>query len=106
MWNGSTCTGSASVFTHEAALAHATLQAGWRMPNVKELNSLVDLTRSSGVRIDPTAFPAADATYLWSSTPFTLTPDNAYGVLFSLGHILVLDRVTNEFDIRLVRSSQ
>jgi len=72
-WNGSTCTGyDATAFTHEAALQRAAAEAAgsgkaWRLPNIKELSSLVDWTRTPG--FDPTAFPATPANPCWSATP-------------------------------------
>ena len=38
----------------------------WRVPNVRELRSLVD--RLGSVAIDPTAFPSAPAEVFWSSS--------------------------------------
>jgi len=40
---GSSCTGTASTYTHEQAPAYAKTQTGWRLPNVKELASLAIL---------------------------------------------------------------
>jgi Protein of unknown function (DUF1566) len=63
--SGGTCTGTASAFTHEAALTHASTQAtvtgvAWRLPNVKELSSIADKSRSNPA-IDTVAFPATPA---------------------------------------------
>jgi hypothetical protein len=74
-WNGSTCAGVASAFTHEAALQRAAAQASstgiaWRLPNVKELASIADKSLSNPA-IDPTAFPATPATlvnWFWSAS--------------------------------------
>lgn len=103
VWDGTTCTGFFSAHTHEEALAHAKLQTGWRLPNVKELNSLMDLSRSSGTRMDPTAFPGASATYIWTSTPYVRGSSNVFALTFSSGTVLALDRA-NSMAIRLVRA--
>ncbi|MGH9360438.1 MAG: DUF1566 domain-containing protein [Thermoanaerobaculia bacterium] len=56
--------------------------AGWRLPNARELESLVDFGRPSPA-IDPvfTAFPGGH----WTSTSFTEAPDSAWCVVFSSG---------------------
>jgi Protein of unknown function (DUF1566)/FG-GAP-like repeat/FG-GAP repeat len=67
-WNGSGCAGDAIVFDHESALAYARDQQGWRLPNVKELASIVDKTNPMG--LNPTIFPNMPAYgKSWSSTP-------------------------------------
>ncbi len=66
-WGGTTCTGSASTLTHEAALARAHAQTGWRLPNIKELASLVDRGCHSPA-IDGNTFPNTPSTYYWSTT--------------------------------------
>ena len=66
-FSGGTCVGVAANFTHEAALAHARSQTGWRLPNVKELASIVDRTRQNPA-IDIAAFPATPCC-AWSSSP-------------------------------------
>ncbi|MFP8779214.1 DUF1566 domain-containing protein [Hydrogenophaga sp. RWCD_12] len=91
-WNGSTCTGTVSTYTHEQALTHAKGQTGWRLPNVKELSSLVDTGRSSGARIDPASFPGASGTWVWSSSPFVGNTTAAWDVVFGNGNV--------EFDVR------
>jgi hypothetical protein len=85
-WNGSTCTGEASLLRHEEALATAESMQGWRLPNVKELTSIADLGCTNPA-LDSTAFlgagvakaakvlPNGSAYGYWSSTP---QPDNVF----------------------------
>ena len=85
-WDGSTCTGSATGFSHEGALLHAQAQAGtagWRLPNVKELSSLADRTRANPA-IHVTTFPATPSSYYWTSTPSANSAD-AWVVSFDSG---------------------
>jgi len=110
-WNGSTCTGSASVFTHEAALQRAAAEAAnsgraWRLPNIKELTSIVDRTRR-GPAIDPTAFPATPIYLFWSGTPvFSNTASvSGWAVSFGDGGVGYSSRLSH-FHVRLVRASQ
>ncbi len=107
-WSGSVCTGGNSPFTHEQALAHTRTQSGWRMPNVKELGSLTDLSVSSAARIDATAFPNADPTTVWTSTPYVQVQSNYLGALFvdfSNGGSSGNPR-SHYYAVRLVRDSQ
>lgn len=100
-YGGGTCNGSASTFTHEAALAHARSQTGWRLPNVKELSSIVDDSRV-GPAIDPTIFPATPSWDYWSSSPYVGYADYAWDVHLDHGHVGVNSR--SDFNpIRLVR---
>lgn len=103
IWNGSACTGDALDLTHEQALADAaTRGSNWRMPNIRELSSLVDLTRTSGASIDPMAFPGAPVMYTWSGTPNVV--DSAYSryVSFVQGEPGYVPR-TFGLKVRLVR---
>ncbi|MBH2009218.1 MAG: DUF1566 domain-containing protein [Xanthomonadaceae bacterium] len=101
-WSGSTCTGTASTFTHEGALAHAQSQAGWRLPNVKELSSLSDKTKSNPA-IDSTAFPATDSSSCWSSSPYVGSADYASWVVdFQFGYVIG-DYRNGYGHVRLVR---
>ncbi|MFZ2990918.1 DUF1566 domain-containing protein [Ideonella sp.] len=72
-WNGKTCAGSHQAYTFEGALARAQNQAGssgvaWRLPNVKELKSLVN-PEVINPAINTSAFPGTPVTYFWSGTP-------------------------------------
>ena len=57
---------------------------GWRLPTMKELQTIVDESRSIP-SIDPTAFPGAPAADFWSSSPVAGSPSLAWYVNFSLG---------------------
>ena len=101
-WANSTCTGGLTVFRHEEALAHAMTQTGWRLPNVKELASLVDTT-SVRPAVNAAAFPGTPTAAYWSSTPDVQTPSNAWSVDFTLGTVAPLGRSTFGVLVRLVR---
>ena len=109
-WTGSACGGAASLFTHEQALAHAQAQSGWRLPNVKELASLVDETRIDPA-IDTSAFPNTPSEEFWVSTPqASNNPIMAWMVEFYSG--VVSDYIGSSGDrnvegkyVRLVRST-
>jgi Protein of unknown function (DUF1566) len=105
-WSGGTCTGSAATYTHEQALARATAQmgtAGWRLPNVKELASLADKTRTDPA-INTTAFPATPSNWYWSSTPYAGDASRAWFVSFYNGNV-GYDHVRYHYyhHVRLVR---
>jgi hypothetical protein len=59
---------------------------GWRLPTIKELQTLVDVSVSPGPAIDVTAFPDMPASSgFWSSTPATASPSVAWVLIFSDG---------------------
>jgi hypothetical protein len=60
--------------------------AGFRLPTVKELFSLVDLTVTSGARINQTAFPGTPTEFFWTSSPFAGSSDLAWSVYFDYGN--------------------
>ena len=100
-WNGSTCAGTALAYTHEQALVHAQTQDGWRLPNVKELTSIVDRSRSIPA-IDPTAFPATSTRWYWTSSPDADRVD-VWMVGFYVGYVSDYSRGPETFYVRLVR---
>lgn len=105
-WNGSACTGTGteSYLTHQAALQHAAAQTGWRLPNVKELSSLMDEGCQNPV-IDSAAFPNTPSTWFWSSSPYMSFTGVARGVDFGDGGVVNGGR-GNAYAVRLVRASQ
>ncbi|RRD38924.1 DUF1566 domain-containing protein [Comamonadaceae bacterium OH3737_COT-264] len=104
-WDGSACTGTVSEMTHEAALAHAKGQAGWRLPNVKELSSLLD-RGCSAPAIDATVFPNTPGNWYWTATPSAGDPANAWDVYFGNGYVNNYHRHYDVGAVRLVRASQ
>jgi hypothetical protein len=103
-FSGGTCTGEAATYTHEQALAYARGQAGWRLPNVKELSSIVDTDRY-GPAIDVAAFPGTPAdpySWYWSSSARASDPASPWGVDFRVGGFRVFSRGSGNH-VRLVR---
>jgi hypothetical protein len=106
-WDGiNTCTGTASVFTHEAALQRAMAQANssgvsWHLPNVKELASIADKSLSNPA-INSTAFPATPTGIFWSSSPFASITGYAWAVDFNAGGVGGTAR-NSYYSMRLVR---
>ena len=106
-WNGSTCVdGMSGNFRHASAFAQAASVPGWRLPNVKELSSLVEPSRASAPLVDTTAFPNTPLAAFWSTTPAVnsaLASDvNAFGVDFIDGQVRAYSRAFL-FAVRLVR---
>ncbi len=108
-WNGATCTGSGQAYTWQAALqaAEGSSFAGysdWRMPDIKELSSIVEQACVSPA-INATVFPTTLNSWYWSASPYAGSVLSAWGVLFSHGY----DYASNEADgghVRLVRGGQ
>lgn len=73
-WDGETCAGTAKSYTWFVALQRGRAK-GWRLPNVKELGSLMDDTRHAPA-IDP-VFPATPSVRYWTSTFVQYEQDDA-----------------------------
>jgi hypothetical protein len=102
LWSGTTCTGTAtSTMNHQAALAYAAAQSGWRLPNVKELASITD-RGCYNPAIDSTAFPAAPSAVYWSSSPYVSSSGSAWYINFGDGHVSSVNRSGGGY-VRLVR---
>ena len=76
----------------------------WRMPSVKELESIVDFGRSNPA-IDPTYFPNTPVGYVWSGSPAAFDSSYAWFASFSNGGAYDGYRY-HAFGARLVRGGQ
>lgn len=56
----------------------------WRLPNVKELQSLLDVNKTTAPNINTGYFPDTQMNYYWSSTTSAGTQDYAWYVNFNL----------------------
>ncbi len=104
-WNGATCAGSAGVYTWQSALQAARdLGNGWRVPNFKELQSLVEEACYSPA-INETLFPATPSNWYWTSSPYANGGGYAWVVYFSSGNTYHNDKSSGYY-VRVVRSGQ
>jgi Protein of unknown function (DUF1566) len=106
--NGGACTGTQIFITHEAALTRASTQAtatgvAWRLPNIKELSSIADKSRSPAY--DTVAFPVFSALFFWSSSPNVTDSNFAWNVIFVDGSVVSSSRGAPH-SVRLVRAGQ
>ena len=90
-WDGTTCTGTRATFTWQQALQQAdTSTAGgysdWRLPNVRELASLVE-PACYGPAINLRVFPNTPGEGFWSSSPYVGDTYDAWSVDFGNGYV-------------------
>lgn len=108
------CSGTPATYTWQQALQRARAvnqgstgqslnQTDWRVPNVKELRSLVEQACASpAINADRQGFPLTPAAMFWSSSPFAHSVGEAWGVDFDLGTVLVQPMTAPGY-LRLVR---
>ena len=106
---GSACTGTALGMTWGAALiaARTATWAGhedWRLPNIMELQSLIE-TGCYGPSINTMAFPGTASSDYWSSTTDMLDVLAARLVHFGVGGLSSTGK-SNDQQVRLVRGGQ
>jgi hypothetical protein len=78
--------------------------SNWRMPAVKELESIADLGRVNPA-IDPTYFPNTPASYFWSASAVASYSNYAWYVYFGYGNASS-DNKGFTYRVRLVRAGQ
>ena len=64
--------------TYAFTTAKLACTNGWRVPTIKELQSLIDYARSGAPKIDTAYFPGTQSNYYWSSTPRVGTSEAWY----------------------------
>jgi len=106
-WTGTTCSGTPSTLTWDAAKVLTSSFAGqtdWRLPTEEELLSLVDYSKSSPA-INSSLFPATSASFFWSASAGAGNSDGAWDVGFGSGSA---GSSSKGFDgqVRLVRDGQ
>jgi hypothetical protein len=79
----------------------------WRLPNVRELQSIVDYGRMEPA-IDPVFSGLSE--FYWTSTSYAEAPDDAWGVGFNVGYVGIRVKL-GDFDfsfnfVRAVRDAQ
>ncbi|MBE0626056.1 MAG: DUF1566 domain-containing protein [Burkholderiales bacterium] len=111
-WNGSACGGTANNYAWDDAMVSpaAEIFAGhsdWRLPNVRELQTILDRTKFNPA-IDTAAFPDTPAAQFWSATPDLDIADTAWYVDFGSGEVHSAPSATGTsalLQIRLVRGT-
>ncbi|MBH2006195.1 MAG: DUF1566 domain-containing protein [Myxococcaceae bacterium] len=76
----------------------------WRLPNVKELSTLLDVrVASPGPTMNTTAFPSTPQSWFWTSTPYSCTsPSGAWVVYFGYGNVSTYG-ISPPYYVRCVR---
>jgi hypothetical protein len=113
-WTGSACSGSATQMDWATALAAAKTQfagfSDWRVPNIKELESIVE-SRCVSPSMNKDIFPDAPTTSFLSSTTVASNPYSPPGV-YNPNYVWSIEQYTGEaavylksgdFGVRLVR---
>jgi hypothetical protein len=79
----------ARTYCASAAVSDALGGTGWRLPNVKELWTLVDFVHAAPPVTDQAAFPGTAADFFWTTTEYadgpSSGPTSAWAIDFSLG---------------------
>ena len=80
-WDGVTCMGSPDYFTWEEALQLERKSDHWRLPEIKELRSIIEECRRNP-SINRMVFPNTPAARFWSSSRYHGSGDRAWTVYF------------------------
>lgn len=118
IWTGNICAGDLTAFNAwHSALAYAKAEAqrtgkDWRLPNAKELFSIVDTSRAAPA-IDPVFDNTSSDRFYWTSTPLSSQPDDSMPMAvrcieFNSGHLGASDFQDNgnPLWLRLVRNTK
>lgn len=103
VWSGFECTGTEKSVSWQQALQEAKTQTGWRLPNIKELKSLVEVACYDAA-INNTIFAGMTiSASFWSSTTVAEDATNAWQLKFDDGKSQFVAK-TDEASLILVRN--
>jgi len=101
-WSGAACTGIANNYSWQAAFQAAKNNGGdWRLPDIQELQSLVEVACYSPA-INDVIFPGTVSDWYWASTSYSNFGRYARGVGFYDGWTNGLYKSSKGY-VRLVR---
>lgn len=104
-FSGGHCTGDATTFAWDNAVQiFGDKGDGWRLPNVDELNSLVE-EKCQNPAINLTLFPGTPSGGFWSASSYATKPTDAWNVSFSSRGLYTYSKA-NGYEVRLVRGRQ
>jgi hypothetical protein len=89
--------------TYCAGLGSSLGGTGWRLPTLKELQSLVDYSQTTPPTIDSTAFPGTFPASFWSASPLAGSSSLAWIVFFYYGNTDLSDVSSYGNNVRCVR---
>lgn len=113
-WSGGTCTGAASdVINWSSALqagrdAVTANHSDWRLPNIKELESIVE-GKCYSPSINASIFPNTSASHVWSASAHAYFPTSVWYVYFLDGRVDYGKKVgpnQHPNQVRLVRAGK
>lgn len=123
-WSNNNCSGDVTSVTWQQALQIPNMlnanggyagYSDWRLPNIKELQSIIE-QQCYSPSIESTIFPSTASDFYWSSSPYIDGNDLAWGIYFSDGHDYGSKRINNRevfyygngngYHARLVRGGQ
>ncbi|MFT6046186.1 MAG: hypothetical protein ACI9WC_001891 [Arenicella sp.] len=103
-WAAALALDSATSIIFFAGTTGTDPRTDWRLPNIKELQSLVEISCFNPA-INNSVFPNTGNSFFWSASPDADSTDKAWGVSFYFGFVLDSSR-NNEQSVRLVRGGQ
>jgi hypothetical protein len=92
----------AAAKTYCAGVSASLGDTGWRLPTIKELMTILDVSQATAPMIDPNSFPGTPSATFWSSSPVGGSPSNAWGVDFKNGYA-GSRAVSTTYNVRCVR---
>lgn len=109
-WNGTTCSDNGTgIDYHYWSFALGLADGDWRVPNIKELASIVE-TACASPAINSTIFPNTSSGRYWSSSPYVQSSNYVWIVDFGSGSLTNTNaKSSSQYSrsyIRLVRGGQ